>query len=88
MITFPFGYHSGFNHGFNIAEAVNFASPRWIEYGKRASHCRCSPDNVKFSMWTFIKRFQPERYELFLEGRDVGPHPEDQSNLLQVQLSK
>ena len=41
MITFPFGYHAGFNHGFNCAESTNFASERWIEYGKRAVHCHC-----------------------------------------------
>jgi jumonji domain-containing protein 2 len=41
MVTFPFGYHAGFNHGFNCAESTNFASERWIEYGKRASHCHC-----------------------------------------------
>ncbi|GLV37006.1 Lysine demethylase 4B [Carabus blaptoides fortunei] len=77
MITFPYGYHAGFNHGFNCAESTNFAAPRWVEYGKRASHCTCSKDMVKISMDTFVKRFQPERYEKWLQGIDIGPHPEE-----------
>ncbi|XP_017761508.1 PREDICTED: lysine-specific demethylase 4C isoform X1 [Eufriesea mexicana] len=77
MITFPYGYHAGFNHGFNCAESTNFATPRWVEYGKRATQCTCSKDMVKISMDTFVKRFQPERYELWLRGEDIGPHPED-----------
>ncbi|XP_052891814.1 probable lysine-specific demethylase 4B isoform X2 [Anopheles moucheti] len=77
MITFPFGYHAGFNHGFNCAESTNFAMPRWIEYGKRAAQCYCSSDMVKILMDTFVKRFQPERYEAWMDGTDFGPHPED-----------
>lgn len=81
MITFPFGYHAGFNHGFNCAESTNFASPRWVEYGKRASQCHCRGDTVKISMDTFVKRFQPERFAKWMVGKDPGCHPEDESRL-------
>lgn len=82
MITFPYGYHAGFNHGFNMAESTNFASVRWVEYGKRASQCYCRQDTVKISMDTFVKRFQSEKYELWLQGNDIGPHPEDPTRVL------
>lgn len=82
MITFPYGYHAGFNHGFNCAESTNFAAPRWIEYGKRATQCTCSNDMVKISMDTFVKRFQPDRYDLWLKGQDIGCHPEQPERMV------
>lgn len=50
MITFPYGYHAGFNHGFNCAESTNFATLRWIDYGKVATQVSAS-DSVKRSKW-------------------------------------
>ena len=32
ICVFGKAYHMGFNFGFNIAEAVNYATPKWIEY--------------------------------------------------------
>ncbi|KAG9351237.1 hypothetical protein JZ751_025128 [Albula glossodonta] len=71
MITFPYGYHAGFNHGFNCAESTNFATLRWIDYGKMATQCTCRKDMVKISMDVFVRCLQPDRYELWKQGKDV-----------------
>ncbi|KAI4832121.1 hypothetical protein KUCAC02_015098 [Chaenocephalus aceratus] len=73
MITFPYGYHAGFNHGFNCAESTNFATLRWIDYGKVATQCTCSKDMVKISMEPFVKQFQPDRYANWMVGKDSAP---------------
>ncbi|MBN3313226.1 KDM4A demethylase, partial [Atractosteus spatula] len=70
MVTFPYGYHAGFNHGFNCAESTNFATHRWIEYGKQAILCSCRKDMVKISMDVFVRKFQPERYRQWKAGKD------------------
>lgn len=47
IITFPGAYHSGYNQGYNCAEAVNFASPSWIPHGRKSVNCVCGkPEEI------------------------------------------
>ena len=57
VVTFPGVYHAGFNHGFNCAEAVNFATETWIEYGMRALVCNCVRDSVRINMSDFLHSY-------------------------------
>lgn len=50
VITYPKGYHAGFNLGFNCAESVNFALDNWIEYGRKAKHCQCVSHSVRIDV--------------------------------------
>ncbi|KDQ08859.1 hypothetical protein BOTBODRAFT_148481 [Botryobasidium botryosum FD-172 SS1] len=34
VVTLPQAYHAGFNHGINFNEAVNFALPDWLPFGR------------------------------------------------------
>ncbi|KAJ2790803.1 hypothetical protein GGI18_001570 [Coemansia linderi] len=50
MLTFPNGYHAGFNHGFNCAESVNFALERWLDVAWASKHCECVRDSVTIDL--------------------------------------
>jgi len=86
IVVWPHAYHSGFNHGFNIAEASNFGTPKWIEYGMRYRPCMCADADrvVKVDMEPFIREYQPERLEAWKAGVDLGLHPTDSRELHDV----
>ncbi|KAJ3317123.1 hypothetical protein HDV06_001976 [Boothiomyces sp. JEL0866] len=50
IITFPDGYHQGYNTGFNCAESVNFALESWIPFGRKAHYCTCIDDSVSLDV--------------------------------------
>jgi jumonji domain-containing protein 2 len=47
MLVFGGAYHQGFNCGFNIAEAVNYATLDWLKQILDSKHCSCSKKSVK-----------------------------------------
>ena len=53
IITKTTGYHCGFNSGFNIAEAVNFALIPWLNNLASAHPCLCIRDSVRINYMDF-----------------------------------
>jgi hypothetical protein len=68
VITYPYGYHSGFNLGYNCAESVNFATEDWINYGRIARKCLCEADSVWVDVNEIERKLRgeptPEYYEV------------------------
>ncbi|KAK9368832.1 JmjC domain, hydroxylase-domain-containing protein [Lipomyces kononenkoae] len=61
VITFPFGYHSGYNLGYNCAESVNFATERWLKIGAGAKKCKCITDAVDIDVQDLAYRLKMKR---------------------------
>ncbi|KIM44364.1 hypothetical protein M413DRAFT_379857 [Hebeloma cylindrosporum] len=61
VITFPRGYHAGFNLGLNCAESVNFALESWLELGRRAKACECISDSVRIDVDQLLQEREAER---------------------------
>ncbi|KZT67536.1 JmjC-domain-containing protein [Daedalea quercina L-15889] len=64
VITFPMGYHAGFNLGFNCAESVNFALDSWIEIGRKAKACACVNFSVRINVDQLLHDREAERLQV------------------------
>ncbi|KAF9472723.1 hypothetical protein BDN70DRAFT_818235 [Pholiota conissans] len=72
VITYPRGYHAGFNLGLNCAESVNFALDSWLELGRRAQVCECLSDSVRIDVDQLLRE-KAEEQEAALQANYATP---------------
>ncbi len=80
MISRAAGYHSGFNFGFNIAEAVNFALPAWVPVGAKAKCCKCVGDSVRINMASFTKNINMDAIKKQIEETKRKEHEDERGS--------
>ena len=69
IVTFPRSFHGGFSYGPNIGEAVNFATPDWIQHGAAANEryrvfarpSVFSHDRLTFTICQYLEEHSIER---------------------------
>jgi hypothetical protein len=78
VVTYPYGYHSGFNLGYNCAEAVNFALDTWLPMGKIAKKCQCAQaqDSVWVDVYEIERKLRGEETE-YEETEDEDDEEEE-----------
>lgn len=77
VLTFPRAYHSGFNCGFNCAEAVNVAPVDWLPHGQTAvelyskQHRKTSVSHDKLLLGAANRAVKSLSDVLLLENNDL-----------------
>lgn len=76
VLTFPRAYHSGFNCGFNCAEAVNVAPVDWLEHGQNAVELyskQCRKTSISHDKLLFLSAREAVRalWEVSVLGKET-----------------
>ncbi|CAK9440959.1 uncharacterized protein LODBEIA_P48280 [Lodderomyces beijingensis] len=64
IITYPYGYHAGFNYDYNLAESVNFALDSWFQFAETTECCQCISDAVSINVDLLRKKFTSSHLRL------------------------